>query len=83
MSAPTESTTFQAKLVFPDAKARDDAEIALRGWLKEWQQRATISRAVKEAREGDEGDATGFLFGIYEKDGSLGKGRKIFYINAL
>jgi hypothetical protein len=81
MSAPTERPTFQAKLVFPDAKARDDCEVALRGWLKEWQQRATISRAVKEVREGDEGETTGFLFGIYEKT-DIGK-RRIFYINAL
>jgi hypothetical protein len=77
MSAPTESATYQAKLVFPDAKARDDCEVALRGWLKEWQQRATIGRAVKEAQEGGEGDVTGFLFEIKLK------GERILYINAI
>jgi hypothetical protein len=60
MSAPTEDTTFQVKLDFPDAKTRADFETAFHGWLKEYQQRVTIHRALAATMAGDaaEGDDT-------------------------
>jgi hypothetical protein len=59
MSAPTENTSFRVTLDFPDAKARADFETAFHGWLKEYQQRITIQRALRAAEQAAEGDDTG------------------------
>jgi hypothetical protein len=78
MSAPAESTSYQIKLDFPDAKARADFETAFHGWLKGYQQRATMHRtlgaALTDAAEGD--DTAGHLLEYYDK-----KAKKTVYIN--
>jgi hypothetical protein len=79
-----EGTEYNMTLTFPDAKAREDFEIAFHGWLKEYQQRVTIHRALGAAMAGDaaEGDDTaGHLFGISittKKGGTID-----VYINAI
>jgi hypothetical protein len=74
-----EGTEFNLKLDFPDAKARGDFETAFHGWLKEYQQRVTIHRALGAALAGDaaEGDDTaGHLLEYYDR-----RAKKIIYVN--
>jgi hypothetical protein len=82
MSAPTETTSYQVKLDFPDARSREDFDVAFRGWLKEYQQRATIHRAMVVAEQAAEGDDTGghlFRVTIKRKDGYS----ESWYVNAI
>ena len=56
--------TTDIHLEFPDDGARDDFEIAFRGWLKQYQQQAGLARAVaggakKKADSGSTGGLTG------------------------
>jgi len=39
--------TTNLNLQFPDEKSRDDFEIAFRGWLKQYQQQATVTYAIQ------------------------------------
>jgi hypothetical protein len=57
-------TGLKAEWEFPDETARDDFEIAFRGWMKQYQQAASAQRLVgalaAKANE-DADDTEGFL----------------------
>jgi hypothetical protein len=61
---------LKAEWEFPDETARDDFEIAFRGWMKQYQQAASTQRlvgalAAKASEEGD--DTEGYLLSITNK----------------
>jgi hypothetical protein len=66
-------TGLQATLEFPDAKSRDDFEVAFRGWAKQYQQ-ATSTRQIvgalaeKAAAEARGEDASGYLYRSWSAD---------------
>ena len=71
----TGDTGVQVTLNFPDGKSRDDFEGSFRGWLKEYQQRATAQRrAAYGAASGagaEEEDVSGYLYEHYGADGEM------------
>ena len=81
----TGDTGVQVSLDFPDGKSREDFEVAFRGWLKEYQQRATIQRslqaaATSAAEEGD--DTAGHLLRMTLRD-RAGKVTDSYYVNLI
>ena len=81
----TGDTGVQVSLDFPDSKSREDFEVAFRGWLKEYQQRATIQRSLQAAATSaaeEEDDTMGHLVRITIKD-RAGKVIESTYINII
>lgn len=60
-------TGLELTLGFPDAKARDDFELAFRAWLQQRKREivteAVVGSAVQRAAEGRGEDVSGHLFG--------------------
>jgi hypothetical protein len=67
-------------LAFPDAEAQQGFEAAFQGWLKEYEQRLAIQRALQAAAEAAESapddDTSGYLI-------ELNVGKKTIYLNAM
>jgi len=67
--------TTNIALDFPDDKTQQDFEIAFRGWLKQYQQQAGVSRALTGgAQQGSPQGSTGGLTGGTAGGHSYGKG---------
>jgi len=87
-------TGIEVTLEFPDAEARQDFEVAFRGWAKQYQQSATAHRfveaLVRDEISGGE-DTGGHLFSITKKvieKGSWGEPDRekedvVFYLDLL
>jgi hypothetical protein len=68
-------TGLRVTLEFPDAKTREDFNIAFRGWVTQYQQAASTQQlvgalAAKEAAADRGDDTSGYLVRVWSGDGS-------------